>query len=63
MFPTDGDEETERSQYVLPCWLSGMAGGHKGTEGETWGEGEEKVQGKKMVRGVGREESKNKAVA
>lgn len=37
--------------------------GNRMTEGEMRGEGEEKGWGKKMVKGVRRKESKNKAVA
>lgn len=37
--------------------------GNRMTEGEMGGEGEENGQGKKMERGVGSGEAKNKAVA
>lgn len=48
---------------VLAQWNGWETGGNRMTEGEKGGEGEEKGQGKKTVRGVGRKESKNKAVA
>lgn len=48
---------------MLAQWNGLETEGNRMTEGEMRGEGEEKGWGKKMVKGVRRKESKNKAVA